>query len=330
MSTDFIVFSDFHFQKNLPKSYLLENNRSFWLDCQLKVLDQIFSTANNYGIKLLLFNGDLFEEKNRIPQDLYNEVWEAFKKYSSDYRIIFNSGNHDLITLSRESSLKPFSDIVEIITEPTDIKIGKSLLRVLPYGRVIHNLTVPDGYEHKFLFIHEDISELQYNNSNFRKNTEIKVDMFEGWDKVFCGHIHMPQEYKNIINIGSPMPVDWGEKEEKKRFLVIQDAQVKSVFTEYPKFISVSNLDVGSKELIKNDNYNYYRVDVSVDQLSDPIFKKFNVSSNVIKKKVKVKRLLDTLSPEEEINNYIKLVETDLDKKKLFEIGMSLRGIKNA
>jgi len=70
----FIVFSDIHFYKNPSKSYITDWGYSSWLIEQLRIVDQILDFAKEYNIQYVIHNGDLFEEKNRIPQDLYNTV----------------------------------------------------------------------------------------------------------------------------------------------------------------------------------------------------------------------------------------------------------------
>ena len=323
MFNKFIVFSDIHFYKNISKSYIKSNGISSWFDTQVQIVNDIFDFAKENGINTIIHNGDLLEEKSRIPQDLYNAVWELFRNYSKDFRIIFNSGNHDLLTLSRQSSLKPFSDIVEVVVQPKDFKFEDTFIRIIPFGMVGDNLDATSlNYKHKILFLHEDIDSLIYGYNDFKSKSRLKMEYLSSWDIVFNGHIHKPQDIGNIINIGSPMLQDWGEAEEVKRFIIFDKGKITHIKTKCPKFIEVQSIsDIHS---IKEDNYNYYRINVNSSELSNPIFKKYNVTYKLSKNKEKVARMESTLSEEDKLKWYIKEKGGHLDLDKLLQIGINL------
>lgn len=319
MNSHFVAFSDIQFYKNQAKSRIVKSSLGSWFENQVDIIKQVFNWAELRGIDVVIHNGDLFEEKNRIPQDLYNAVWDIFKFYSKDFNIIFNTGNHDILTFSGKSSLKPFSDIVTVVDKPRDFEFGNDLIRIIPYGQVSQNLGVPCGYDKCILFTHEDISGLKYGSTNMEVSNQLKYQIFSDWDIVFNGHIHKPQELNNIINIGSPMIQDWGEADEVKRFIVY-NGNIEFIDTKYPRFFSVESID-GVKE---DDDYNYYRVNISPESLSAPIFKKFNVSSNITKRRDRIIRLKEDLDENEEIQEYVNLQNTGLDKGKLTKLGREI------
>lgn len=317
--SEFIIFTDPHFYKNYSKSKLLENGRTSWLDTQILLVGDIFIYAKKCNVSTIIIDGDLFEEKNHLPQDLYNEVWNFFKKYSEDFRIILNLGNHDFLNLSRSSALQPFSDILEIVKTPTDIQLGNDLIRIVPFGMLGSPscLQVPEGtYENKILCTHEEIQGLRYSNQTVIEEG-FGVKAFRQWDIVFNGHIHAPQNTGNIINIGSPMIEDWGESSDKKRFIHYKDGKTTDLHLACPDFIEVEELTEDDRKRMEEDDYNYYRIHISSDRLSDPIFHKFNVFPKVDKKRTRESRMKEDISFEEKVKTYISLQETDLDKNKL-------------
>ena len=334
--SEFIIFSDLHFYKNYSKSKVLDNGRTSWLDTQLKLVHNIFKYAKENNIKTVIINGDIFEEKNHLPQDLYNEIWNLFNQYSEDFRIILNTGNHDFLTLSRSSSLQPFSSIVEVVRVPVDMTMGNDFVRIVPFGMLSPtSLQLPDGiYEHCILCTHEDIQGFKY-SSGQEIESDTKVEVFRGWDTVFNGHIHTPQNIKNIINIGSCMIQDWGESRDSKRFIHYKDGKITDLYLECPDFIEIPNVEEADLERITQDSYNYYRIHIYLEQLGNPIFNKFNVFPKVDKKYKREVRMQDNLSFEEKVDTYISLQKTDLDTSKLantaFELeritGKTLQGI---
>ena len=319
---DFVVFSDMHFYLNVNKSKPSSRSFSSWLDMQLDILNDIFNFANEKNVDFVIHNGDLFEQKNSIPQTLYNTVWDAFRKHAKDFNgtIYFNSGNHDLLTLSRESGLRPFSEVVTVVSEPLDIVTSDTVIRIIPYGMLKGQLAVPKDDKKHFLFTHEDISGLKYGVSDFRGASPWKSHLFSDWDLVFNGHIHLPQVVDNIVNIGSPYITDWGESETQKHFIYYDGKKVNYIPTKHPKFIELNKIPDESEI----NSFDFYRISVSTDELSDPIFKHYNVVPKISKKRKRTARLQRNITLDEEIVAYVEKSDTKLDNKRLESVGMEI------
>ena len=282
---EFIVFSDIQFYNNPNRRYIRDDGLSSWLWEQLRIVEQIFQYAVDNNVKMVIFNGDLFEEKNNINTRLYNRVWELFYRWSEFLRIVMNTGNHDFYTLSRDSSLKPFSTFAEIASVPSDLPIsGPYVVRLIPYGMVTEDtLQRPEGYEKCILFTHEEINGLTLGPTDFSKDTNLTIDMFSEWDVVFNGHIHKPQDVGNIVNIGSPMIQDFGEAGETKRFIHYRDGEIKSIKIDCPQFVILDGLNDRILKVISEDDRNFYRIDIDSTEIGNPIFDKFNVIPNIVK-----------------------------------------------
>jgi DNA repair exonuclease SbcCD nuclease subunit len=329
---EFIAFSDLHMYKNHSKSYIIENGMTSWMHAQFKVLNQIFDYGYKYKIKDIIFGGDLFEQKNYIPQDLYNTTWNYFKYRTNlkpddfQFDMIFNTGNHDFHS-KVSSSLNPFSDIVKVITEPTDLVWEETLIRFIPYGMTNNKLTPPDGpWNNHILFTHEDIAGLTYGSTGYVSGAPLKQQIFGDWDYIFNGHIHTAQRSGKVLNMGSVMNHDFGHT-TKKYFYHFKKGEIKKIEIKCPEFIILEGFSKKIREKLEEDNYNFYRIDVEPEALTDPIFKKYNIFSNIIKRKKKEFRFKKIETMEAEINKYIELSNTDLDKNKLEEIGKELTNL---
>lgn len=310
----FVMFSDLHAQKNLSKSYIREDGISSWTWNQIKILDQVFDYARENQVATVIHNGDLFHEKNRIPQDLYNLIWEYFNDKSEDFEIILNCGNHDLFTLTQKSSLKPFSSICTIISVPTEYR-G---IQFVPHG---FDIPAPT---YSWICTHEDIAGLQYGPNDRESDSKLDPIFLSEWELVFNGHIHRPQELANIVNIGSPMITDWGEANEQKRFIHLKDNKLYSIPIDGPKFIALPYIDDVVKKKIEDNETDFFRFDVSVEEISDPIFNKWNVGYRITKTKEREIRLIEEDDEGLLLDKYINIADTNLDKDKLLEIGKEL------
>lgn len=320
---DFIVFSDMHFYKNVNKSKPDDEFLTSWVRMQFGILDQIVDYAKENGVKTIFHNGDLFEEKNRIPQDLYNLVWKKFCDLSDSFDFIFNTGNHEFTSVNRQGSLMPF-DFVKVVRDVeiwhTSSKDYKIVMMPYGMGNEENLITFKSNTYKTILFVHENINEfMEYETIN-----SIPASRFKEWNLVFNGHIHKPGEYKNIINIGSPYITDWNQADQQKRFIHYKNGQVIVVPIKHPQFIDIEGLTGRAKSKMEKDNFNFYRVVVDSSESTDDIFKKFNVSFKLVKSEKRKSRFSAIVSDEEEIERYLEDKEVDLNKKKLKDVGLEL------
>jgi len=319
---DCVIFSDIQFRKNVDKSYITESGETSWTILQAGTLLDIAQYCKDNNIKVIFHTGDLFEEKTRISQDLYNYVWQLLYNLSKDFKLVFNTGNHDMFTFSKKSSLKPFTPFMKIISEPQDIEIEDTIFRIIPYGCVEGNLELSNNPENKHLCLmtHEDIDGLIYGAHDYQSSTRIKQSLFKKWKYVFNGHIHKPQEVKNIVNIGSPIQQSFNEEGEQKSFIHYKNGEYKRIPLNTIAFKTLESIE-DAKNI---DMFNYYRIKVSQEEVSDPIFKKYNVSPYITKTKEREIRLKVDSSDEEEIETYVDITKTNLNKEKLVKIGKEL------
>jgi DNA repair exonuclease SbcCD nuclease subunit len=324
---EFLVFSDIQFYTNTSKSFPVSNGNSSWFEEQLEITRSIFKYAIDNNIETVIFNGDLFEEKSRISTHMYNEVWNLFRGLSTKCDITFNTGNHDLDSANRDSSLRPFTDVATVITFPTDIIMEDYLVRIVPY-EMVNAKSLELNRTKAILFTHEMISGLGLSPTDLMTIKPLDRLLFKDWDLVFNGHMHKPQTLDNIVNIGSPMIQDWSEANDSKRFIHYKDGEVISIPINHPKFYEVDGISDIIRKKIGANLRDFFRISINSESLSDPVFNQYNVSPRIVKTKKKELRLEGTISIEEEIEKYVQIAKTDLDKDKLVSIAKDLTKIR--
>jgi DNA repair exonuclease SbcCD nuclease subunit len=305
----YLIFSDTHYYNNPSKSYINSNGVSSWLQCLLDITSKIFETAIKENVDFVLMNGDLFEEKSRINVQLYNRVWELYNEYAQKLHIIFNTGNHDLYTITGESSLRPFSKDIWVITKPTEIE---PYIWVYPFG--CRNFVEPNPKI--TLFTHEEIDFF----THYPTDKALPIQDFTDYRFVFNGHIHDPGKYQNVYSIGSIIINDFGEGRDGRRFLIVKDDEVRSIDIDCPKFYDLDSLS----DIEKVDNSNFFRIAISKSEASHEIFKRYNVFPRISKTEKRVIRISSKLSEDERLSAYVKEKNDGLNEKKLYKIGLEL------
>ncbi len=310
-----LIFSDIQYRKYLR----VESSQIDWLNIQLMATDEVFNIANTHNISDIVFNGDLFEQKNKIDVALYNKVWSYYKERAkSGFNLIFNVGNHDRSSVSGETSLIPFTEFSTVITKPTQLNICGLPISIIPFGSEI---SLKPEFPNSILFLHEEIEGLKIGTGNFYKKTDLELNDLKEWKYVFNGHIHKPQEMGNIINIGSLIQQDFGEAGEDKRVLLLgDDYSVMSIQVQGPRFFK--GLKLNKKNILKQSSkYYFFRFDISEEEANDPIFERQEVFYKIVERKEREFRLKEGLSVNDEIEQYAEKFNENLNLKKLIKIG---------
>ena len=326
-----LVFSDIQYRNYLR----VESTQVNWLDIQLKATDEVFEVAKANNIRHIIFNGDLFEEKNKINVPLYNKVWNYYrKKAEQGFELFFNLGNHDMASISGETSLQPFSEFASVIKVPTNIFVGGIEAFIVPYN-YMKDAGVEDptssSINEVVLFLHEEIEGLNFGPMNYTGNPNIKLKDLKSYRLVVNGHIHKPQEVDNVVNVGALVQQDFGEAGEDKRIIIINnDMTVKSIPINGPKFYP--GLELNKKNIEKVREYstgiNFFRFDISEEEVDNSIFDLPNVFYKIVKRKEREFRLKTGLSTNDEIKQYVEEFNKDLDMDRLIKIGKGI--IKDA
>lgn len=267
------VFSDLHIHNY--KTFDKDGSR---LDNTLKVLEDIFDFNEINEIKYILFCGDLYDRRNKVPTVVFNKTIEKlnylFNKYPKQ-QIIAISGNHDhAYTNTYEGEVNYISSLFSINILFDNFKlIDNKCINLSPYyydkiKKQVNVYGIP-YYEYKEDFI-KKLEELNnsldiHNSSNLKRillihqtpqtdsifhsyDFSAKNKLFDKFDMVFCGHIHKRENLTNNFNIvGSPLHKDLKDEGEIKGFYVYDIDNNKLDFKplNYPQIIKETNENKG-------------------------------------------------------------------------------------
>lgn len=185
-----------------------------------------FCRANN--IKNIIFAGDILHNKSIIYAIAQN-IFLDFVKHHHDLNFIIIDGNHDLSGKSGKvvSGLKPLENIenVKWITATNGVTSWRHPEDILfiPYSE--HMSDIIKHEKAKVLISHFGLNEAML-SSGVSIRTNISVNDLKGrYECAILGHYHKPQEFIDdkikVFYVGSLTQLDWGEKDEVKRVLIL-------------------------------------------------------------------------------------------------------------
>jgi len=206
------------------------------------------SFAAEYGrtnnIKYIDIDGDLINDKDVIYTDAQNAFAKFLLKYS-DINFTLLTGNHDLSSTGefQSSACSVFSDYKNVRVVNEVLVDGD--ITYLPFsnhiGKDLKNLK-----GNKILISHFGLSEGML-QSGLSVISEVKISDLKKFKMVILGHYHKPQKISgngvDVYYCGSVCHHSWNDKNEQKRFLVIDTdtLEVQSIdftgFTEYKEYI---------------------------------------------------------------------------------------------
>ena len=269
-----IIFSDLHAHQFAEFSSISENGINSRLEAHLSVLDQIKAYATDSNIKTILFGGDMYHTRPSVNTQTQFLTSDRLMELAEKAKLYLLPGNHD--SYSKDSKYNSL-DILHNFSKG-NIQICKDTTQELSKGIFCHFVEYDDdlnkvkGSIKKFkkfkkdndgyhiLLLHTEIKDSQTPAGYTFESGLSSKSLARDFDMVFNGHIHKHQKfYDNVYNIGNPLHTDWGDKWNKKGFLVLDTKTNKIEFikTEYPEFREIDELDISSHE---GDTTNFYKI----------------------------------------------------------------------
>jgi len=246
----FGAISDLHFALYGQDQIHPESNYPERLHYINKVVRQVADEILSYGLDHIVVAGDT----NHTKSIIHSLAMSVLLDYIRDYRnITFTiiDGNHDMSSKSGAgvSALKSLDQEsnVNMIHQTTEIE---NILFVPWDNKIVE--TVKKGTS-EYLVSHFGLNEAQL-SSGISVISEIALKDLKQYKACLLGHYHKPQQIGNVYYIGSPIELDWGEKGEEKRYLIVDtdSGSIESIpTTGYIKHIELDIDSENKEEIIK-------------------------------------------------------------------------------
>jgi DNA repair exonuclease SbcCD nuclease subunit len=224
---------------------------------------------------VLVHCGDVFDSRQSINLFIMNQGISIFEDIADIMPVYMIVGNHDIFMKSSNSinSLKVFRNHPEIYVfeEPQMVQFGPRTALMMPWrdgpeeeAKVLEN----PAYTADLVFCHTDIRGFTFNKMQ-KVEEGTAVETFNRFKRVYSGHIHWSQQFKNVRMLGSPYELTRSDSGNTKSvwLLDLETLEERSFPNTYsPKFVryKLSWLIEQPMEKLQELFYNNY-VDVMVE-----------------------------------------------------------------
>lgn len=295
-----LVISDIHLGNHQQFATLTSEGVNSRLLLQEKAITKALVAGNKAGCTILVIAGDIFHVRGLVEVEAVNVfkrvLTNALIKYDE---VIILTGNHDITHENTEmfNSLNVFNEYKRVTVVNAGTILVREDIKSIFVGftnkdenKIIEDLANVTKYRKFDLYTHQSIYGVQYRAKLMDEG--FRLDKLKQFRRVFNGHIHEPNIFANVYNLGSLYPMDFGDVGERY-YYIVSDKRVDAVQSDHPLFITVKN-----KKQINNDS-NFYRIisEKQVDGVSENV-------KTVIQKKLIYDRGIDYSDSSSVIKSY--------------------------
>ena len=309
------IISDTHFGAR--------NNSVEWLDRMIEYFEDYFIPKVKENYKkgdILIHCGDVYDNRQSVNLLVLHRTIGLFEKFSEIFEdgIYVIAGNHDIMRKNSNdiTSLDTLKYIpnVNIYKEPVTIEIPDTKLLLMPWRKShADEATCIAGSDAEYLFCHTTVLGAKFDK--YRHSGEgLDSDDCKELKRVYTGHIHLSQEYKNILYVGNPYQMTRSDANNAKGFWCVDFESEKETYYENkysPKFVKIyinQALESTLSEIIDVATNNFVDIYVPNDYLI-----KYQVTP-LIDEISKVSKRLDVIPFELDESNQIQTYDIDYDK----------------
>lgn len=228
-----ILFSDLHAYRHL--------GYDMFVDTAVQFLNYVAEYAIKNKINTMFFLGDCFQIKTKVDSMDFIRVREVFKAWKDKFDLYFLIGNHDMpVQDSTTGSIMfAFDEYAHVVSDYTYRDIDNTRFHFVSYRK---SDTMPKFTKKKetrnVLMMHQDVRGFKM-NSFHTSDIGINMKSLDKFDITFSGHYHFHQKKSNIIYVGAPFQTNFGERDTKKGFVVLDTRTLEWKFKQYrdaPRF----------------------------------------------------------------------------------------------
>lgn len=270
------VFTDLHYG-------LKSNSITHNIDCD-NFIQWFITTAKEHNCDVGICMGDYHHNRNSLNIETMNHSIYSLEQLGKAFsQFFFILGNHDLYFKDKRTihsiEFGKFIKGITLITEPT--KIDSVLFYPWLIGTEWKKIQKLSG---EYIFGHFELPNFFMNSMVKMPDTnEIKLEHFSHFNKVFSGHFHMRQAYKNIHYIGNCFPHNFSDANDFERGMMILEWNKEPVFITWPNqptyiTTNLSTLVDNHSDILSERQYVNVTIDIDVNFEEATYLKEFFIN----------------------------------------------------
>jgi hypothetical protein len=194
-------------------------------DYRWAIWEHILQAVIQHNVETVFILGDWIDRKDRFTARFINRLFDEVYRLCNRARLVVLRGNHDT-TMTPPSYFDflaggPIAGF-EYITQPRPFL---SQLMLLPFtARPKTDWADLRLAEYKAVFMHATVTGAVVENGTVMENANFPVLPREV--KFYSGDIHVPQTVRNVVYVGAPHPIKFGDSFPCRMLLLDNDYNI--------------------------------------------------------------------------------------------------------
>ena len=193
----YLLATDFHLDDNPDNDY------------RWAVWEHILQAVIQYRIETVFILGDWVDRKDRFPARFINRLFDEVYRICNRARLVVLRGNHD--TAMTPPSYFDFAATAiqgfEYVSHPRPFF---SHLLLLPFtARPKTDWADLNLADYKAAFMHATVTGAVVENGIIMENSNFPI--LPRTVKFYSGDVHVPQTVRNVVYVGAPHPIKFGD-----------------------------------------------------------------------------------------------------------------------
>lgn len=223
------------------------------LPVTLDMLQSIFDYAQAQAVDGVVLNGDVIDQKQGFPLDVYLGILSVLEKRAPVFKTFWIRGNHESPDAERpqRTLMRLFEGLVTtVIDRPTYFADATSLVRLAPwwpaekFKQSMNEIAQEDRHSTKsrYLITHVGLKEGTVGPSNFYPPSEVRCkDLHpEVYKKILLGDYHTHQWIvpHKVVYLGAPIEHTFGDAESPGVWILdtVKDTLESLPLVGFPRF----------------------------------------------------------------------------------------------
>lgn len=224
-----LLTGDFHVKKGITTNIILD------------YLDYLSQYCKENNIKTIIVLGDVFEKSSNIKNEAFIPLFMKFFQMKEEgIHFTFVLGNHDIYNVNNDSIVETFKPIGKVV-KGAEYNPGINNFSYLAYTKKEEDIQNYEG----ILFTHIPIADFNFDNAyHSTEKHAFEKALFSNYSLVFTGHFHRFQSQRNIVYVGSPIQLNYGEMGIDKGFVVLETDDNTWEFIQYKNAPTYVKIDI--------------------------------------------------------------------------------------
>lgn len=245
---------------------------SLWHKSALDYAKWLREELRKQGITDIFMLGDILNNRNEVSVTTLH-ILSQFFSILREFNITIVVGNHDCYYNNRHDihSIGTLSEWgnIQVIDKPTTVTMFDKVITFCPWETKIDDIPKSD-----IIFGHFEIQSFKMRYSQVCEYGTKPKDLLDKAPLIISGHFHLLESRKyddgNILYLGCPYELDWGDYSSKKGYFILDIPTGKHDFYEnnfspkHKKFNLSELLSTGITDSIKKE-FNNNIVKLSFD-----------------------------------------------------------------